>query len=181
MSGFAYTANYCEENVWHLAGAPALEPGVRRVIVVASLGRVVPVWCQRLAPAPDEPVLWDYHVILAVSGPRRWIYDLDTTLPLPCPMNAYLEQTFAPAREAPPPYRPWFRVIEADDYRRAFASDRAHMRDREGGWLSPPPPWATITGGGAPLLPLARAIDMRDRAALGVVYDLDGLGAALGA
>lgn len=180
MADYAYTANYCEENVWHLAGAPGLHPGVRRVIVVASLGHAVPVWCQRLAPAPDQPVLWDYHVILAVSGRERWIYDLDTTLPLPCAMDEYIERTFGQAREAPPSYRPWFRVVEAEVYRRAFTSDRSHMRDAEGAWLSPPPAWEVLMGS-EPLLPLACAIDMRNRDVPGLVCDLDGLPAALGA
>lgn len=174
MSEHAYTANYCEENIWHLAGEPELRPGIRRVVVIAGLGASVPVWNQRLADTPDAPVFWDYHVILAVSGPHaRWAYDLDTTLPCPCPLEAYVELTFGPSRHVPAPLQPMFRVLDADEYRRRLASDRSHMRDADG-WLSPPPRWPPITGE-APRLLLAAATDMRDRSAGGVLCGLDGL------
>jgi hypothetical protein len=171
-----YAANYCEENVWHLAGAADLEPGARKVVLIASLGPTVPLWCQRAADRPGDVVLWDYHVILAVMGPRALIYDLDTTLPFPCPLDDYVARTFAPGRRAPEAYRARFRVVDAETYRRAFWSDRSHMRREGCGWLSPPPAWAPILGAG---LPLAAARDMRDGAVPGELSDLDGLMTAL--
>lgn len=169
-----YTANYCEENVWHLAGDPRLHAGVRRVLVVAGLGPSIPLWNQRLAEAPGEPVFWDYHVMLAVSGAQRWMYDLDTALPFPCPLEVYVEATFGPARQVPPLYRPWFRVLDAETYLRTFASDRSHMRGPDGTWSSLPPPWPPLLAE-PPLLPLAAAIDMEDTAVPGRICDLGGL------
>jgi hypothetical protein len=171
-----YVANYCEENVWHLAAADDLEPGIRRVVMVASLGDAVPLWCQRAAPAPGEVVLWDYHVFLAVSGASPLIYDLDTTLPFPCPLEVYVAQTFGPGRDAPTEFQPRFRVIEAGEYRRSLGSDRSHMRRDDGSWTSPPPSWAAPQG---EALPLLAAIDMEDRSLPGQVYDLVGLMRAL--
>lgn len=173
-----YTANYCEENVWHLAASAALHPGERRVVLVSSLGDAVPLWCQRAAANPGDVVLWDYHVFLAVIGRERWIYDLDTTLPFPCPLPEYLERTFGPGRGAPTLYRPHFRVVDGPQYRRAFSSDREHMRRQDGAWMSPPPPWPIITGQ-PPLLPLPAAIDMTDHSVPGALCELEGLDAAL--
>jgi hypothetical protein len=170
----AYTANYCEENVWHLADAPGLYAGERWAVIVAALGPAVPVWSQRAAEAPGLPVLWDYHVFLAVTGEARWIYDLDTTLPFPSPLDDYLHETFGPGAEAPAELLPHFRVVPAAEYRAGFWSDRGHMRDPAGAWLSPPPAWPAILPD-APTLPLLRALDMRDRTLPGQLLDLAGL------
>ena len=41
-----------------------------------------------------------------------------------------------------------FRLVRWDQYRRHFASTREHMRDGEGGWYAPPPPWPCFVAAG---------------------------------
>ena len=60
----------------------------------------VALWYQKAAQIEGNPVIWDYHVVLllrprqGVEGTtdfiekdraRSWVYDFDTTLPVPCP------------------------------------------------------------------------------------------------
>jgi len=58
----------------------------------------VALWYQKAAQCEEVPVVWDYHVVLLLR-PRQgveestgfnendmsWVYDFDTTLPVPCP------------------------------------------------------------------------------------------------
>jgi len=116
------------------------------VVVIANRGHTVALWHQRAAEVAGEPVIWDYHVIVVSRDPSvARIWDLDTTLGFPMPAPAYLDQTFRGGVRAA--LVPSFRVIEAADYRREFASDRGHMRDADGGWQQPPPPWPPIGRG----------------------------------
>ena len=140
MKPFDYTACYCEENIWHLCGHPELSGTVRKVVWISSLAGVCPLWQQRAARAPDQPVWWDYHVVLLVKR-RQWqVWDLDTTLPLPVSATEYLQKTFNDIG----PVEPLFRVMDADYYLLQFSSDRSHMRDASGSWLATPPVWSTI-------------------------------------
>ena len=45
------------------------------------------------------------------------------------------------------PFKAQFRLIPADRYVKLLQTDRSHMRDAQGGWLSPPPPWSCIGQG----------------------------------
>lgn len=132
VRGCKYTPFYCEENVWHLC-----EDGAGTVVVISSPSRATPLWKQRAAGDTEEPVFWDYHVILVRDGR---VFDLDTTLPFPCPLEEYVDETF----RLPAAVR--FRCFDAEDYRRGFGSDRSHMRDEHGHWRAPPPPWPAIRG-----------------------------------
>jgi hypothetical protein len=176
-----YQAFYCEENIWHLAQEPAFAGLPRRVLVISSPSRACPLWSQRAAPQEGGPVVWDYHVILLVGRAEGWrVYDLDTVLGLDLSVEAYLGATFAPVGRLPPRYSALFRVMEADDYRDTLSTDRSHMRDGQGGWLQPPPPWEP------PWSPerghnLMRLVDMED-GVCGQVMDLAQLqGAFMGA
>ena len=143
-----YQPRYCEENVWHLAGDESLPEGDRYAIFVTNGARRCPLWCQKDAPAEDAPLMWDYHVILAVQTPPAVrIWDLDSRLPLGYPLNQYLEQTFPMHDDLHDFLRPRFRVILAADYRADFASDRSHMRARNGVYAAPPPEWPEIGDG----------------------------------
>lgn len=42
----------------------------------------------------------------------------------------------------------FFRVVHAPVFLHFFASDRRHMKDPGGSWLSPPPAYDPIVGGG---------------------------------
>jgi protein N-terminal glutamine amidohydrolase len=133
---------WCEENAWHLCVEPAVGPSAR-VVVVSNPSRTVALWHQRAGAESDRPVIWDYHVI--VVGADATVWDLDTLLGFPIPLHLYVSQTFRSA--APPALRPLVRVLTAAEYRARFASDRRHMRDADGCWQQPPPPWPAIGDG----------------------------------
>lgn len=145
---------YCEENVWQLA--LELGPSGYLVALISNAARQVPVWAQRAAAAPDQPVLWDYHVLLLRPGAHAQVLDLDSTLAFPSPLDRYLETAFAGCASWPEPLRPRVRLLEATAYCARLWSDRSHMRDARGAWLQPPPPWSPPlpAGEGWPLLQL---------------------------
>jgi hypothetical protein len=169
--GHGYCAFYCEENIWHLAGADGFEQS--EVIFISGAQRAVALWGQRLAVAPAQPVIWDYHVVLLRSGPAAELFDLDTTLGWPVPLTRYLEHTFLDLPAAAAGLSPLFRVVPAARYRALFSSDRSHMRAADGSWLQPPPPWPPIHAGGE-ASNLSRWIDMATRYE-GEVLDLAGI------
>lgn len=165
MSAPKYCPFYCEENLWHLAADPEVGEGTRHVLLISNAEHKVALWQQR-AGAEDQGglVVWDYHVVLVCGGS---VWDLDTTLGAPVPMATYFPETF---RGAPPRFAPMFRVMEADVYRQAFASDRRHMRTEDGTLHKPPPPWPPIGEGHT----LEALLDL-ERTEPGVVVDLPGL------
>ncbi|XP_039377191.1 protein N-terminal glutamine amidohydrolase isoform X3 [Mauremys reevesii] len=101
---------------------------------------MIPLWKQQ-SGCGDEPVVWDYHVILlhVASGDQNFIYDLDTVLPFPCPFDTYIEEAFKSDDILLPGFRRKIRLIRADLYLKTFASDRSHMKDASGHWQKPPP------------------------------------------
>lgn len=176
-SDCAYQPYYCEENVWQLC-ANARVVGTRFAVFIASPSRVCPLWNQRGSTGPSNPVLWDYHVVLvARSGGRSVVYDLDSTLDFPCPLATYLRRTFAPVGALPKENEPLFRVFDGDVFRRHFASDRSHMLGPQGQYLQPPPPWPAIVGM-QPTIALHRdalsleALDLSGRSQLLTLADL---------
>ena len=84
------------------------------------------------------------------------MFDLDSTLPFPCPALQYALETCAPQRKWPHDMEPRFRIIPAADYLAAFASDRSHMIHPPGSgsaggggvppvaYTQPPPAWPAI-------------------------------------
>ena len=165
-----YAPFYCEENVFHLAGEPLLAGRPRRVVFVSNAARRVAMWEQRAAGGPGQAMLWDYHVVLLAAYPWE-VWDLDTLLGFPVPAGEYLDASFrAGLREA---YMPRFRVVDADLFVATFASDRSHMRRRDGRWKKPPPPWPPIGAPGAEAN-LMRFVDVT-APFLGEVMDLEGL------
>ena len=114
------------------------------MIFLTSPGGLVPILEQRAAP-PGRLIAWDYHVVVSDAQGRVW--DLDSRLPLPSPGLEWLARSFALAPRLPPRYAPRLRLVPAELYRRGFASDRSHMRDKKGRWRRPPPPWDPIGSG----------------------------------
>jgi hypothetical protein len=153
-----YQPFYCEENVWHLCQHALVAGFARSAVFLANPSGGFVMWQQRAAPRAGRPIFWDYHVVLLTHDPPR-IWDLDTLLPCPIAAGDYLRQSFSQA--LPEAYTPRLRVVDADEYVRTFASDRAHMRRPDGSFERPPPPWAPIGAPGAPST-LRRFIDMRD-------------------
>ena len=142
----AYAAFYCEENVWHLSQDARLGDRQRWVAFISNPSRSCALWSQRASASPELPVIWDYHVVLLAESSRGSgveVWDLDSLAGMPLALDLYLKATFLIGHEIPESFRPWFRVVEAEDFARTFSSDRTHMQ--EGGrWIHPPPPWPLI-------------------------------------
>jgi len=166
---FRYCPYYCEENAWHLCSNPVLGKVKREVVVISNALKQVAVWRQKASPyGGGVPVLWDYHVLVVTltdGGTRIW--DLDSTMGLDIEAKLYLGSTF---QRTPSEYAPWFRIVQSEDYRALFASDRRHMMDEQGQYSSPPPAWAPIGRGHN----LHQFVDMHGRF-IGDVVDLGGL------
>jgi len=185
----AYQPFYCEENIWQLAQRSDLFTGPCEVVVIVgppgSGGLDEPrvaCWFQRAA-AEGEPVLWDYHVVLAerpADGTSVLVWDLDTRLPCPCPASLWVGATFQDPRRVVARFHPGFRVVPSEVYVRDLATDRSHMRDKRGRWRRPPPPWDPP---GAPAMNLAAWTSttpsgpglLLDRVALEVRWGVDRL------
>ena len=68
-----YTKCYCEENVWKLCERLGQESfdSAAYAVFISNEGQTVPLWCQSASKDPEnQPVVWDYHVILVV---KAWI------------------------------------------------------------------------------------------------------------
>ena len=149
-----YQPFWCEENIWHLAQDPATagDPAVKErfVVVITGAGAQVACWQQKAGIA-GGPILWDYHVVLAVHSDGWRIWDLDGRLGCPVAARAWLDATFPFPRLVPARFQPRFALIPADEYVRTFGSDRGHMRAADGSWQQPPPPWPALAGQGMTL------------------------------
>lgn len=166
---FRYQPYFCEENAWWLCAEPALGPGLRQVIFVRNAFGHCPFQQQRAA-APGALLWWDYHCVVLDGAGRIW--DLDSRLPLPLPLGAWLAGSFPFFRELEVPLQPRFRLVPGPDYRRDFASDRSHMRAPNGSLRQPAPPWPAIGVG----MNLPAYLDL----AQGVWLDLPGLATQVG-
>ncbi|CAI9740618.1 protein N-terminal glutamine amidohydrolase [Octopus vulgaris] len=87
---------YCEENVWKLCEAVNIDRPEElefcSVVFISNEDRAVPIWHQKIGK-PDEPVVWDYHVIFLwrLEG-ESYVYDLDSSLPFPCKLEMYINE-----------------------------------------------------------------------------------------
>lgn len=154
---FKYSANFCEENIWHLCKNPALADFSKKVLIVSNRTSYCPFRFQK-SINNDEIVWWNYHVILLASKVgSTWVYDFDSTLPMPTSGMEYMNLTFGRTERLTPGQLPCFKAIEASDYLNSFVSDRSHMKDSEGNWLSIPPKWPIIGKNGD--LPLPALMD----------------------
>ncbi|XP_053805653.1 protein N-terminal glutamine amidohydrolase isoform X2 [Vidua chalybeata] len=148
-----YSSCYCEENVWKLCDYIRSQDRYPLeefyAVFISNDKRMIPLWKQKSGHA-DEPVVWDYHVILLhlSSGEQNFIYDLDTVLPFPCPFDVYSVEAFRLDDSLRPEFHRKIRMIRADLYLKTFASDRSHMKDANGKWQKPPPPYPCIETAG---------------------------------
>ncbi|KAM9023938.1 protein N-terminal glutamine amidohydrolase isoform 3-T3 [Ara ararauna] len=151
----AYTSCYCEENVWKLCEYIRSQDQYPLeefyAIFISNDRRMIPLWKQKSGHG-DEPVVWDYHVVLlhVSSREQNFIYDLDTVLPFPCPFDMYSVEAFRLDDGLRPEFHRKIRMIRADLYLKTFASDRSHMKDANGKWQKPPPSYPCIETAGAP-------------------------------
>jgi len=166
-----YQARYCEENVWRLLAHPVLEGRRAWAVIVSSEAGHFFALRQSAGRPTDGFVCWDYHVFAVCEEPdgQRWALDLDSELPFPCLFTHYLSETFVPLRHQPS--APLFRLIPAVDYVSGLASDRAHMRNPDGSYMAPPPPWPAPGNGKSSL---RSWIDVT-ASAPGLLLDLESL------
>jgi hypothetical protein len=167
--GIPFQPYYCEENAWRLCGHPRFGVYPRRVLFISSPARSVAFAGQRAAPV-GEWVVWDYHAVFMVKDEQWQVWDPDCRSGMTTPLGEWLEASFPTAHPVPPELRPWFRAIEGDAFMRAFRSDRGHMRNLDGEWLHPPPPWPAPSDTSN----LMRIIDLSDDF-LGQVHGLKDL------
>ncbi|XP_064645092.1 protein N-terminal glutamine amidohydrolase-like [Lineus longissimus] len=106
----------------------------------------IPIWRQQACLEPENPIVWDYHVIFVrCRDCGSELYDLDTQLPFPCELNKYVEEALCYDDKLEAKYRRSFRVIPAVLYLEKFASDRSHMLDDDGIFRTDPPTYPCIT------------------------------------
>ena len=144
---FRYTPFYCEENIWHLAQEQCFRGQEAFVSIVSGKGSYRRLWFQNQAVDQESPVLWDYHVLLLVFDNGWQVWDLDTTLGLPVPVETYFQKTFLNSDTDLENCDVILRLIPSEGYVRSFSSDRSHMLSPTGEWLAPPPAWPAITKG----------------------------------
>lgn len=142
-----YHPFYCEENIWLLAQHPQLKQYKKRAVFISNPIGQCPLFAQR-ASTDGGYVVWDYHVVLLLEDDAHWIWDLDTLLNTPCLLQHWLRGTFPQVEQMPPQLWPLFRLVDSQDLLEHFCSDRRHMRDDNGDYVHPPPPWPppTISG-----------------------------------
>lgn len=144
-----YTPHYCEENVWKLADKIRSENSkylqYSSVVFVSNNNCLVPLWKQKAGKDAEGLVVWDYHVFFVYEVHNSsWVFDLDTLLQFPVQFGDYFIQTFKSDDFLNPKFHRLFRVISASEYLHVFASDRRHMKNEDGSWIKPPPPWPPI-------------------------------------
>ncbi|XP_068188684.1 protein N-terminal glutamine amidohydrolase isoform X2 [Antennarius striatus] len=136
-----YTSCYCEENVWKICEFVQLEgnESLKELLVVfiSNENRTVPLWKQKSGHG-DQPVIW----VGSHSDPL--VFDLDSQLSFPCSLQVYAAGALGSDRSINPAYHRKLRVIAADSFLSHFASDRSHMKNPDGSWKMPPPPYPPI-------------------------------------
>jgi len=147
---------YCEENVWRLAYRKVCQQKdgeTYHVAFVSNPKGCVPMFQQKAAEDPYQPVMWDYHVILLMTTTSSedsrtsttYVLDIDSHLPYPCPLEEYAERVFLNHTDWKEEFLPYFRVFGASTYLRHFSSDRSHMfNSKTKTWNAPPPPYKRI-------------------------------------
>lgn len=171
-----YTSCYCEENVWKLCeyirdkGTCPLDEVY--AIFISNERRMIPIWKQKSSRG-DQPVIWDYHVILLHRSKQgqSFIYDLDTILSFPCLFDVYSREAFQSDEHLRPDFWRKLRVIPANIYLQKFASDRSHMKHSDGSWRMPPPTYHCIETSDCKMN-LDDFICMDVRVGYGEVYEL---------
>ncbi|KAF9596897.1 hypothetical protein IFM89_013945 [Coptis chinensis] len=153
ISDFDHTPSYCEENVYLLCKKLS-EIGVSKndgsdlfVAFISNDHKQVPLWNQKASIRADGLIIWDYHVICVQrlgEGQAFQVWDLDSSLPFPSPLVQYVSEAIQPSFQVYPEYQRFFRVVHAPIFLRFFASDRRHMKDSAGNWISQPPVYEPI-------------------------------------
>lgn len=148
-----YCPLYCEENIWHLCQHSVFADKQTYALFISNPAKRCAMWNQRSSTNDMYPVVWDYHVILLAKTDSWRVFDLDSRLPMGVELDVYLCQSFSPPIDSnaqlinvTSEFNPCFKLVCGKTYAEQFSSDRKHMCDEAGSWLSPPPLWPLITG-----------------------------------
>ncbi|XP_068660522.1 protein N-terminal glutamine amidohydrolase isoform X2 [Aristolochia californica] len=144
VSAFTHTPCYCEENVYLLC------KNLCRMGVTDGEGRDL------------------FAVFISNENRRRHgrgnalhqVWDLDTTLPFPVPLDQYVAEAVRPSLTLDSCFTRLFRVVHAPLFLRCFASDRRHMKNPNGHWMSPPPTYEPIIAEDGAIYNLDKYIQM---------------------
>ncbi|XP_075996292.1 protein N-terminal glutamine amidohydrolase [Genypterus blacodes] len=172
-----YTSCYCEENVWKLCEFVKEQRSAQldnlSVIFISNDSRKVPLWKQRSGHS-DQPVIWDYHVVLLRlrQSADAQVYDLDSLLSFPCSLPQYAAEALRSDRSIKRTFHRKLRIIQAKSFLQNFASDRSHMKTAEGTWTVPPPAYPPIQTAESHMN-LDDFISMKPSVGWGGVYSLD--------
>ncbi|KAI8896694.1 N-terminal glutamine amidase-domain-containing protein [Globomyces pollinis-pini] len=126
-----YTAQFCEENVYHLAKY-LVDQGLYEsidVLFISNSSKTVVFFHQKRSP---EYVVWDYHVVLVAkpfNSSHVYLFDLDTSLDFPTTIQEYITKALQPHLNYPEQFRRCYRLIDSSKYLEYFASDRSHMAE----------------------------------------------------
>ncbi|RWR93768.1 protein N-terminal glutamine amidohydrolase [Cinnamomum micranthum f. kanehirae] len=152
-TSFTYTPFYCEENVYLLC-KKLCEIGVADpdgidlfVVFISNEDKQATLWHQKASQRIDGLTVWDYHVICIqrkVEGNLLRVWDLDSSLPFPSPLNQYVAQAIRPSFSLNSNFVRLFRVVHVPIFLHYFASDRRHMKNPDGNWIAQPPPYEPI-------------------------------------
>ncbi|KAI3819941.1 hypothetical protein L1987_13794 [Smallanthus sonchifolius] len=151
-SQFHHTPSYCEENVYLLCKKLCADGGADVsdlfVVFISNEHKHIPLWHQKASHRADGIILWDYHVICIQRKKEGksvdLVWDLDSTLLFPSTLASYVSESIRPSFELFSEFQRVFRVVHAPLFLCYFASDRRHMKDSEGNWMSPPPKYKAI-------------------------------------
>jgi len=169
-----YHPYYCEENIRRLCDH--MQSGEAcYVVFVSNTARMVALWGQGVVHDPQDPVLWDYHVVLLhKNSSTDWvIWDLDCRAGAPLSARRWLTNSFPHTNKVRATFQPSFRLVECAEFVRTFVSDRSHMLLDDGRHTHPPPPWPAYAQPGQ-ASNLMRFVDM-EQEFVGRVVDLEGL------
>ncbi|GIY44912.1 protein N-terminal glutamine amidohydrolase [Caerostris darwini] len=147
-----YTSCYCEENVWkiceYVKNKQSSQISLCYAVFISNRNQSVPLWCQKSGTDENKLAVWDYHVIFiynASNDKGTLVFDLDSILPFPVPLEKYAPLTFQMDTYLQPIYHRYFRVIPAEEFLQTFASDRSRMRNPDGSWKKEPPPYPCLS------------------------------------
>ncbi|KAK8943249.1 Protein N-terminal glutamine amidohydrolase [Platanthera zijinensis] len=131
-SSFTHTPFYCEENVYLLCKKLSMlglaDPSALDLFVVFISNEDKKLFKTGNQKRDKESLIWD----------------LDSSLSFPLPLGKYVSETFRQQLLLKSTFRRILRVIHAPIFLRHFASNRTHMRDSLGNWISPPPSYEPI-------------------------------------
>ncbi len=150
---YLYTPLFCEENIWQLLQSLSATSAAAKTMVNIKIA-IDKMWVliitnpeqkialiNQQAAAVNQPIIWDYHVILLAEINHQYlIFDFDTRLSFVTPLQEYLQKTFIPPNKLPQEFIPYIRKVPAQSYLNKFYSDRSHMQNQIDARQFPPWP-----------------------------------------